>query len=385
MFKTIEFRIYPKKFQITLLENTLYLCKNLYNAALEERISSWKKLHKNISKFDQNYELKEVKELLPEYKNVFSQVLRDTLIRLDKAYKNFFRRVKSGQTPGFPRWKNIKSYNSFTYPQFGFKFLPGQIQLSKIGFVKCKQHRNIPQNIKTCTVLRSKTNKWFVKLVYEVDKTPLIKTNKQIGIDVGIKNFAVFSDGKIIDNPKFLKHEQDNLARAQRKLSATTKRTKEFYKAKRVVNLIWEKIYNKRTNFAHQQSKKIVDDYDIICVEKLNIKNMIESSSSNKNLRKEISDACWSKFLFYISYKAENADKEYIEVEAKNTSKMCSSCGNTQEMLLSQREYNCNKCKNILDRDLNAAINILNRGIGLPIPREIGNTTSDENQETLIC
>jgi putative transposase len=365
MIKSLKFRIYPKKSQAKLLETSLTLCRNLYNNALEERISFYKKFNKSRSKFDQNKFLPEIKTLLPEYSTIHSQVLQDTLARLDKSYKGFFRRLKTGGKAGFPRYKNRNSFNSFTYTQHGFDLQKGQIHLSKIGNIKIKQHRNIPSKLKTCTVKREASGKWFAIITFSEEVKPLPKTGKSIGIDVGIKNFAHLSDGEIISNPKFLKKESKNLAKAQRKLSALHKGTKERYKAKKIVNRIYERINNKRTNFAHQQSRKIVDEYDIICVEKLNIKNML------------------SKFLQYISYKAESADKKYIEVEAANTSKMCSRCGNIQSILLSDRTFTCESCKCSLDRDYNAAINILNRGLDLSNPRETRNIISEESKSLL--
>jgi len=345
--KTYKFRIYPTKSQVKTYEHWLDLCRELYNAAMQERREAWKLERKNITFFDQQRVLPEIKAVREDLAEIYSQVLQDVLLRLDKAFKAFFARVKKGEKAGYPRFKGKNRYDSFTFTQSGFDLNDNKLRLSKIGLVKIKRHRNIAGKIKTLTISRSKTGKWFACFVVETDENLLEPTNQQVGVDVGIKSFAVLSDGGKIDNPKFFRRDEKDLAKAERK------------KNRKRAAKIHERIKNRRNNFIHQTSRYLVNKFDLIVFEKLKISNMVK----NKYLAKSISDAAWGKLIELCLYKAENAGRKMIQVNPKNTSQNCSGCGASVKKDLSERTHHCIGCGLTLDRDLNAAKNLLALGL----------------------
>jgi len=354
-----RYRIYPNHAQQTILEGWLAQCCELYNAALQERRDAWKICKKSVTYKEQANQLSEIKECRTEFGRVHSQVLQDTLKRLDKAFDAFFRRVKTGDKAGFPRFRPRARYDSFTFPQSGFAMESGKLKLSKIGKVKIKLHRPIEGKIKTCTIKRSSTGKWFACLAVECHAQPLPKSKESIGIDVGLKEFAVLSNGEAISNPKFFRQAEKRLAKAQRRLSKAAKGSPERKKCRKVVAHVHDHIANKRRDFAHQESRKLVNRFGIMVFEKLNIRGMLK----NHCLAKSIADAAWSQLVNFTSYKAENAGRRAVQVNPRNTSKMCSGCGELAEIDLSVRIFHCIGCGFTLDRDHNAAINILRLGL----------------------
>jgi putative transposase len=362
MLKAFKYRIYPSHAQETTLEGWLAHCCELYNAALQERRDAWKICKKSITYKEQQNQLPEIKECRTEFGNIHSQVLQDTLKRLDKAFDNFFRRVKTGDKAGFPRFRSHTRYDSFTFPQSGFAIKNGKLSLSKIGKVKIKLHRAIEGKIKTCTIRRSSTGKWYACLSVECEAEALPVSKESIGVDVGIKEFTVLSNGEAIANPKFFRKEEKRLAKAQRKLSAAKKGSSEHKKCRKVAAQVHDHIANKRRDFAHQESRKLVNRFGIIVFEKLNIRGMLK----NHCLAKSIADAAWSQLVNFTSYKAENAGRRMVQVNPRNTSKMCSGCGELAEIDLSVRIFHCTGCGLTLDRDHNAAINILRLGLQSP-------------------
>lgn len=360
MIKSYKYRIYPNDSQIKKFENHLYLCRYLYNSSLEERISFYKKYKKSLSCYEQIKSLPDIKEIFPEYKNIFSQVLQATLKQTDSTFKSFFKRKM-----GFPRFKNQSRFRSFLYPQLGFKIDKNRLFLSKIGYVKIKLHRPIEGELKNCRIIKSFANKWYVCLTCKnVPKEHFSKTEKEIGIDLGVKNYLVTSEGEIIENPKFLRKTQDRLKWVQKRLSKSKRKDPKRIQKKLLVARLHEKIKNQREDFQHKLSLNIVRKYDLICVEDLNIKDM----KSFRNLNRAIGDCAWNNFIHKLSYKAESADKILIKVDPKDTTKMCSSCGKIVPKDLSDRIHEC-ECGLKIDRDLNASINILNRG-KQSLPRE---------------
>lgn len=358
--KSFRFRIYPSKAQITNLEYTLDLCRDLFNASLQERRDAYKLNRISLNYYDQANQLKEIKQTNPEYKDVHSQISQDVLKRVDKAFQSFFRRIKTKQgKAGFPRFQNKQRYNSFTFAQSGFSLTDNRLQLSKIGKVKIKLHRFIVGKVKTLTISRDSCGKWFACFSVETAKEILEPTNKSVGIDVGISTFAALSDGTEIDNPRFLKTDEKILANAQRRLSKQTKGSKERFKKRKIVAKIHNRIKNRRSNFAHQVSRFFVNSYDVIVFEDLNIKGMVK----NHCLAKAISDVSWSQMIEYTSYKAANAGKKMLKVRPNFTSQDCSNCGNRQKMPLELRLYECSNCHISIGRDLNAAINIKTVGL----------------------
>jgi putative transposase len=363
MMKTFKYRIYPSRAQVTKLERTLDICRELYNAALQERRDAWRVARKSVSCYEQQNQLPGIKEIRPELGMVHSQVLQDVLKRLDKAFDAFFRRVREGQKAGFPRFRPRSRYDSFTYPQGppkgGFGFQNGKLRLSKIGMVKIKLHRPIEGKIKTLTITRSSTGKWFACFTAEVEHDALLQSTSTVGIDMGLKSFAVLSTGEAIDNPKFFRGEEKRLAKASRKLSAAKKGSLERAKRRKAVAHVHERIANQRRNFAHQESRKLVNRFSIIVFENLNIRGMLK----NHCLAKSISDVAWNQLVQFTTYKAESAGRRVVQVNPRNTSKACSGCGELIEKDLSVRIHHCSSCGLTLDRDHNAAINILALGL----------------------
>lgn len=357
--KCYKYRIYPSNAQETVLERWLALCCELYNAALQERRDAYRIAHKSISYQDQQNQLPEIKAFRPELSMVHSQVLQDALKRLDKAFAAFFRRVKAGDKPGYPRFRSRSRYDSFTYPQSGFAIERGKLKLSKVGNVKIKLHRPIEGKIKTLTIARASTGKWYACFSVECEPQPMPFVLSATGVDCGLKQFAVLSNGEAIANPRFFRTEEKRLAKAQRKLSAAAKGSPERKKRRKVVARVHERIANKRRNFTHQESRKLVNRFAIIVFENLNIRGMLK----NHCLAKSVADAAWSQLVGFASYKAANAGRRCIQVNPRNTSKMCSGCGELVEKDLSVRVHRCSSCGLTLNRDHNAAINILALGL----------------------
>ena len=361
MIKTFKYRIFPSHKQITILKQTLNSCRWLYNHLLEQRKSSWETEQKSLSRFDQCYTFTQLKEEQPFLKDVHSQILQNVSVRIDLAFRAFFRRAKAGETPGYPRFRGSDRYDSFTYPQFGFKLLKNVVQLSKIGSVKINLHRPIEGTIKTCTLKHTPTGKWFVSFTCDIEQTPIEQPiEPAIGIDMGLESFATLSNGEQIENPRFFRQEEKALAKAQRKLSAQEKVSKARANARKVVTRIHERIKWKRDNFAHQESRKLVNRFNTICVEGLSINDMQKNNFHGIN--KSIGDAAWRQFLDFTDFKAACAGGRVVKVNPAYTSQNCSGCGNRQKLKLSDRVYHCPCCDLSLNRDHNAALNILALG-----------------------
>ena len=361
MIKTYKFRIYPTRAQVTRLEATLDICCELYNAALQERRDAWRIKRESVNYHAQSMQLPEIKAIRPELNTVYAQVLQDTLKRLNKAFDAFFRRVKSGEKAGFPRFRSRSRYSSFAYPQIqrGLRLEGSKLVLPKIGKIKIKLHRPIEGKIKTLTITRSSTSKWFACFSVEVEHERLSDNQNAVGIDMGISNFATLSTSEEIANPKFFRADEKPLEKAQRKLSAAKRGTPDRAKRRKIVAQIHERIANKRRDFAHQESRKLVNKYGIIIFENLNIRGMVK----NHCLAKSISDAAWNQLIQYTTYKAEWAGRCVRQVNPRNTSQACSGCGSIVEKALSERVHSCFDCGLVLDRDKNAARNILSLGL----------------------
>jgi len=334
----------------------LELCRWTYNETLAIRKTAWKEEGKSVSYYETKKLLPQWKDDRPELKSVHSQVLQEVVKRVDLAYQAFFRRVKDEEDPGYPRFKGYGRYDSFTYTQSGFSLKPGKLRLSKIGDIKIKLHRAIVGEIQRLNIRRMPTGKWFVSFLVEVEPDKLIpKTGLSIGVDVGLKSFITLSNGEHVDNPRFFLHGENALAKAHRKLSTAEKGTPERQKALKVVHRAHERITNKRDDFVQKLSLKLVESYDLIAFEDLNIKGMVK----NHCLAKHIADAAWNKLITATSYKAEWAGKRVALVNPTNTSQICSGCGQIVQKDLSERVHRCPFCGLTLDRDHNAAINIL--------------------------
>ena len=369
MVKSFKYRLRPTKKQVKILLAHIDECRILYNQLLCARIQAWKKDKESLSRYEQQATLPMLKQQRQSLSLVHSQVLQQICQRVDWSFKGFFRRLKerakTGEKAGFPRYKGQNRYDSITYPQFsnGCRLDSKGLRLGKIGCIRVVQHRPLEGIPKSCTITRTATGKWYASIpcdIGDVDKKA--DTNPAVGIDVGLKSFAVTSDGQTIANQRFFRKEEKTLAKAQRKWDAVKKipktdPTKE--KRRKVIARVHERIRNKRHNFAHQESRKIVNRYGFIAVEKLEVQKM----QKNRQLSKSIADVAWSLFRHCLEYKAEEAGIGFKAVKPEYTSQDCSACGHREKKKLSERVHHCKKCGYTADRDLNAAINILTLGL----------------------
>lgn len=356
--KAFKFHFKPSKTQSQKLNDTLYLCHQLYNAALFERREAYKINRISINYQAQQNQLPEIKQTNPEYKDIHSQVLQNVLKRVDLAFQGFFSRVKKGVKAGFPRFRSVSRYDSFTFPQSGFSLTGNKLTLSKIGTVKLKLSRIVQGKIKTLTI-KSECGKWFAIFTVETSVEPLPKTGEEIGLDAGIACFLKLSDGSDVDNPRFGEKLQKSLRVAQRSVSRKKKGGKNRKKAVLKLRKIHQKIRNCRADFQHKAAHWLVNSYDLICIEKLQVSNMLK----NHCLARVISDVSWSSFYQILKAKAECAERLIVEVPPHHTSQTCSRCGHCEKAnRRTQADFVCLKCHFSINADHNAAINILALG-----------------------
>lgn len=351
-----KYRLYPNREQRKAIDFTLERCRLLYNRLLDERILAYKNDGKNLNYYDQAQTFNERKAAIPALKQVHSQVLQDVAKRLEKAFQAFFRRFKVGEKPGFPRFKPATQYNSFTYPQGGFKLERNKLKLSKIGDVKIKLHRPVEGKIKTCTIIQ-KNGKYYACLSAEVMRQQLPLCAEQIGVDLGLRHLAITSEGETFDSPKYLRKSEKRLKQMQRSVSRKKRGSKRRKKAVHLLALLHEHVANQRKDYAHKVSRDLVDRFGLIVFENLNMLGMVK----NHHLAKSISDAGWNQLVQYTTYKAESAGRKVVQVNPHNTSQLCSNCGTIVKKELKVRIHNCPHCGFVTDRDVNAAINILQR------------------------
>jgi len=358
MRKTYRYRIYANREVLSKAERWLTLCRRLYNTALEQRITIYRQNKGSISCYTQINQLPNLKAGFPEYREVGSQVLQEVLERLDKAYQNFFRRVRNGDGKvGFPRFKGKYRYDSFTLKQAGWKLEGKYLSVHNLGRFKLKLSRQIVGDIKTVTIRREATGKWYVGFsCADVPERVLQKSTNSIGLDVGIKSFLVDSDGNKIDNPAYFRQSEKLLRRRQRRLCRRVKGSNRRGKARLLVAKAHEKVKNQRNDFLHKVANQYISQYDVIFIEDLNVKGMVR----NHHLSKSIADSSWSKFFELLSWKAEEAGRTLIRIPRfEPSSKTCSDCGAVNKALtLNDRQWVCQACGVLHDRDYNAAKNI---------------------------
>ena len=337
----------------------LNVCRHFFNMCLEDRKWSFELEGRSVSKNDQVKQARLYRQTIPQAAVVFSQTLQSVAIDLDKAFQAFFRRIEARQTPGYPRFKSRNQFHSFNFPQFGKGTkLDGQrLQLFGIGRVRVRWHRPIEGDIKTVRIVY-KAGRWYACFACEVpDRPELPKTGCYIGIDVGITALLTTSTGEKVNNPKHYQLAQAKLRRVQRSLSRKTKGGKNRRKALRVVQHQQMHVANQRSDLLHKLSTALVQTCDGVALEDLSIRNMVR----NHHLSKSILDSGWGMFKQYLTYKAASAGREIRLVNPAYTSRCCSHCGSSfPDFNLSTRWVECT-CGLSLDRDHNAAINILKR------------------------
>ncbi len=360
MPKAYQFRLAPTRGQLKLLAQMLEECRWLYNETLAYRKGAWEDEQRTADWYETKRRIPILKTERPSLKAVHSQVLQNVTQRVDLAFKAFFRRVKSGETPGYPRFKGVGWYDSITYPQAEAFTIDGQwLDVSKLGRMRLVDHRPIEGTIKTLTIRRTRTGRWYACFSVDVDPQPLPETRRAVGVDVGLSHFATLSTGEQVANPRFFRRDAQVLAKAQRKLSKAEKGTPQRHRRRKVVAHIHERIANRRKDFAHKLSRRLVNDFGIIVFEDVNIVRMLK----NRTLAKSIADAAWNQLTTYTRYKAASAGRTYIEIDPRGTSQLCSACGSVVKKELSVRVHQCPYCGLEMDRDLNAALNILAVGL----------------------
>ncbi len=367
------FRLYPTRKQAQALIWTLDRCRELYNAALQERRDAFRMVGKRLNYYDQANQLPDIKAIREEYRDIHSQVLQDVLRKADKAYKAFFARCKHGATPGYPRYKGRNQFDSFTYPQGGHSLTHGsRVCLSKIGSIKIKLHRQVKGTIKTVTIKRE-GECWYAIFSCEVEQVPLEASNEAVGIDLGLLHFATLSDGSTIENPRYYRRAERKLERLQQALARKKRGSTRRKKAVKQVAKAHRKVANQRKDFLHKASRSLVNSYGLIVFEELQPANMSKrpkpkqdeqgnyvpnGAAAKGGLNKSIVDAGWAMFQQFCIYKAANAGREVLFVNPRYTSQICSGCGAVKKKELSERWHSC-ECGAELDRDYNAALNIL--------------------------
>ncbi len=371
--KSFKFRLYPNKLQRMNIHTHLWLSKNLWN----ELLAFTKEIYKNYSKFPTKRTLRE----LVKNSNLYSQVGQELVDRLIDALDRKITLKKKGQVGGFPRFKSIDGMRSLVYPQSGFKLLESRkLQVTPFGKINIKKHRDIVGKIKNLTIKREPSGKYFAIFCVEtVPEKSKINSGDQVGVDLGLMNLATLSNGKIIKNPHQFDKLAQTLASAQRKLSRKKKKSHNRKKEQLKVARIHEKISNIRRDYLHKQANYLLSNYSLLALENLKIKEMVMRGHG-----KNINDASWGIFTNILSYKAEGAGLKIVFVDPRNTSNMCSRCGIPTKKTLWERQHNCLSCGLSINRDLNAAINILTRAtVGMTGSNACGDETivSSSKQE----
>lgn len=389
--KMYVYRLYPTRKQVGTLQWVLRRCKELYNAALQERREAYRLCGVAVTYQMQADQLPDIKEDRPEYHEIYSQVLQEVLQRLKKAMDNFFRRVQLGQTPGYPRFKSNSRYQSFTYPQRGYDIMgmPKSLEkkkkktcwlvLSKIGHIKMIVHRPIVGTIKTCSIKRD-GDQWYAVLSveYPFDSTQAFHPSTEaVGIDVGLKSYAVLSNGAVIDNPRIYRATEAQIKQAHQKLARRKKGSHRRDRAKGELSRLYRKTRHRRQDFLHKTSRGLVNAYGTLVFEDLQIANMSarpkprqdaetgtflpNGAAAKGGLNKSILDAAWGTLLRLCASKAEEAGCIVAKVNPRHTTQACSHCGTLVPKDLTIRWHACPECGTEMDRDMNAACNILQR------------------------
>ncbi len=354
--KAYKYKLKPTPEQAHQLEDVVWRCRMLYNTALEQRITAYRRCGVTLTCYQQQAELPDLKAACPEYAAIHSQVLQDVLTRLDKTYQAFFRRVTAGQTPGFPRYQGRNRYHSFTYKQYGngARLDNGFLVLSKIGRLAVRWSRPMEGTPKTVTISHE-ADGWYVCIsCAEVPAQPLPPTGRETGIDVGLKVFLITSEGDAVENPRHHRKAEKQLKKAQRRVSRRKKGSKRRRKAVRLLARKHQQVQRQRRDFHHKMALSLLRTYDTIYVENLRVANMVR----NYHLAKSISDAGWAQFRTILEAKAACAGRRVVAVPPAYTSQDCSGCGTRIPKSLSVRTHVCTACGLVMDRDENAAKNI---------------------------
>ena len=372
MRRAFRYRLYPNRTQARALAALLDGGRWLYNAAREQRITEWQWHGRSIRYLDQAKELKVARDADPILSLLNYSCCQDVLRRLHKAFDAFFRRCKRGEIPGYPRFKGRDRFNSVTFPKHGdgIKLGLSKLYVQNVGPIRIKLHRPIEGKLKTVTLRREPSGHWYA--CCSCDEVPARTypepIHLEVGIDMGLTAFATFTNRQPAENPRWYRKTEEKLADAQRVLATKTKGISARRKAKLRVARLHEKAKEQRRDFQHKLAHEIVSENAHISVEDLRPNEMIERSSSG--LTKSILDAAWRAFLTLLACKAEEAGRTFVKVPPRGTSSICSGCGAFRQKTLDERVHRCEVCGLVMDRDLNAALNILALGRSAGCPSE---------------
>src|SRR5262247_1858876 len=355
--KTFEYRLRTNKKFVAACEKALEDSRFVYNCALEQRIRVYNAGGKTISFYEQSRQLTQARDELPEIKSALRTIQSDALERLDEAFIAFFKRMKAGHKPGFPRFKSRDRYHTFSQKYEKVRPCPikgDKLTVPGVGTCRIRLSRPIEGQCKQLRITR-RVDGWYALIVCEIPKpAPLPPTGQTVGVDVGVTSFATLSTGEEIENPRHLESALENLQRQQRRLSRRQKGSKRRAKQRIKFAKAHLKVSRCRKDFHHKVSTDLVRRFDAITVEDLNIRGMVK----NRRLARAISDVAWGRFITMTKGKAENAGRTFERVDPNYTSQVCSKCGHRQKMPLAVRVYECGKCGFVIGRDHNSAITI---------------------------
>jgi putative transposase len=358
ILKTFKYRLYPSKAQSRLLHQTVETCRRWYNACLAERKTAWESEKRGVSKFEQLAKVKDYRKENPYAAQLHSHILQVVVADLDKAFQAFFRRVQAGETPGYPRFKGSNRLDSFGLKENGngFKIDGRRLKISGMGRVRVRWHRPIEGRIKTVRI-RRQAGEWYACFACEIQEQPLSPTGKVIGMDVGVHHLLATSENEVVENPHWYRTEQQKLRVIQRRVARRKKGGANRQKAVLALQRQHFYVANSRKDFLDKLANHFIKNYDVIALEDLQIKGMVR----NHHLSKSILDAGWGYLKTHLVSKAVEAGREVILVDPAYTSKTCCSCGRVlEELSLADRWVDC-ACGLSMDRDVNAALNILKR------------------------
>jgi len=354
--RSYRYRLYPTRRQAAALTEQLGFACDLYNAALEQRITAYRDRRAPVLLSEQRRDLTAVRQEWPSDMNYASQEM--VLQRLNLAFEAFFRRVRQGEAPGFPRFKSKQRYHtlSWRWDQGGAKVVAGRLRIQGVGQIKVKWHRDLPGDVRQTRITR-RNGRWYVAFTVRTEKPKSPPaTGQEVGVDLGVRRFATLSTGEAIHGPRAGRVAAPEIRRAQRKVARRQRGSHRRRKAVTELARRREREANRRADAAHKAARSLVDRFDLIAVEDLKTSNMVRT---RRGLAREITDQGWSQFIEFLTYKAESAGRQVVRVDPRYTSQRCHECGVRDRESRKGPRFNCTACGHTDDADVNAAKNIL--------------------------